>query len=125
MALLSQHLALPRKVHIEQDLHILGYLKEQKKLRLMFNCGMPTVDERLFKRYNWIDFYRHATDPLPGNIPEARGLSVSISMFVDASHGGNVKYCQSHNGVFIFIKKAPINWYIKKKPSVETIMFGA
>ena len=91
----------------------------------MFDCGMPTVHERLFKLYDWIDFYRHATDPVPGNIPEARKMSVSISMFVDVSHGGNMKDCQSHTGVLIFINKAPIHWYSKKQPSVDTITFGA
>ena len=75
----------------------------------MFDCGMPTVDEQLFKLYDWIDLYRHATDLVPGNMPEARGLPVSISMFIDASHGGNVKYRQSHTGVLIFINKAPIH----------------
>ena len=86
---------------------------------------MPTVDEKLFKLYDWIDIYHHATDPVPGNMPEARGLSVSISMFVDASHGANVKDCQSQTGVLIFINKAPIHWYIKKQPSVETSKFDA
>ena len=81
MALLSQQLALPREGHLEQALHVLGYLKEHNKLRLMFDCGMPTVDDQLFKLYDFIDFYCHATDPAPGNIPEARGLSVSISIF--------------------------------------------
>ena len=57
----------------------------------MFDFGMHTVNEQLFKPYDWIDFYRHATDPLPGNMPEARVLSASVSMFVDAGHGGNVK----------------------------------
>ena len=93
MALLLQHLALPREGHLEQVFHVLGYLKENEKLRLMFDCGMPTVDKQLFKIYDWINFYRYATDLVPGNMPESRGLSVSMSMLVDASHGGNVKNC--------------------------------
>ena len=91
----------------------------------MFDCGMPTVDERFFKLYEWIDFYRHATDPVPGNMPEARVLSVSISVFVDASHGGNVKYRRSQTGMLIFANKAPMHWYSKNQTSVETSTFGA
>ena len=109
-----QHLALPREGHIEQALNFLGYLKEHKKLRLIFDCGMPTVDERLFKLYEWIDLYRHVTDPVPANMPEARGLSVSISMFVDTSHRDNVKDLLSHTGVLIFLNKAPMHCYSKK-----------
>ena len=95
VALLLQHLVLTSKRHLKQALHVLSYLKEHKKLRLMFDCGMSTVDGKLFKLYEWIDLYRHEMDPVPGNMPEARGLSVSISMFIDASHGGNVKDCRS------------------------------
>ena len=58
-------------------------------------------------------------------MPKARGMSVSIYMFVDASHGGNVKDRRSQTGVLIFINKAPIHWYSKKQPSVETSTFGA
>ena len=86
---------------------------------------MPKVDEKFFKLYDWIGFYRHVTDSVPGNMPEARGLSVSISMFIDASHGGNVKDCRIQTGVLIFINKSPIHWYSKKQPSVETRTFGA
>ena len=45
VALLSQHLALPREGHLEQALRVLGYLKEHNKLRIMFDCGIPTVYE--------------------------------------------------------------------------------
>ena len=85
---------------------------------------MPTVDDSLFKLYDWIDFYCRLTDPVPGNMPEARVLSVSISVFVDAIHGGIVKYRRSQTGVLIFNNKAPIHWYRKKQPSVETSTSG-
>ena len=125
MALLSQHLALPIIGHLEQALHVLDYLKDHNKLILMFGYGMPTVDERLFKLHDWIDFYFHATYQVPGNMPEARGLSVSISMFVDASHGCNVKDLQHQTGMLIFINMAPIHWYSKNQLSIETSTFGA
>ena len=110
VALLSQHLELPREGHLKQALHVLGYLKEHNKLRIMFDCGMTRVDERFLKLYDWIDFYRHATDSVPVNMPGARGLSMPISMFVDAVNGGNLKDRQSHTGALIFIKNAPIHW---------------
>ena len=91
VALLSQHLALPREGHLEQALRLLGYLREHKKLRLRFYCGMPTVDDQFLKLYDWIDFYCRETDSVPVNMPEASGLSVSVSMLVDANHGGKVK----------------------------------
>ena len=46
-------------------------------------------------------------------------------MFVDANHLGNVKDNLSQTGVLIFVNEAPIHWYIKNQPSVETSTFGA
>jgi hypothetical protein len=38
-AIMSKHLALPHDGHLEQVLHIMGFLKEHKKMRIMFDCG--------------------------------------------------------------------------------------
>ena len=67
---MSKHLALPREGHLEQVLHIVGYLKSHKKLRLMFDSSQPKVKESWFKAYDWFDFYRHAKESIPPNMPE-------------------------------------------------------
>jgi hypothetical protein len=43
-------------------------------------------------------------------MPKARGLGVSITiLFVDASHGANMKKTRrSHTGYIIFVNHAPI-----------------
>ena len=120
VSLLSQHLALPREGHLEQVLHIFGFLKDNKKLRIMFDCSQPEMDEKWFKEYEWIDYYRYAEEKVPANMPEARGLSVTLSMFVDASHAGNKKNRRSQTGILIFMNKAPIHWYSKRQATVET-----
>ena len=110
---MSKHLAFPREGNLEQVLNIMGYLKTHKKMRLLFDCGYPTVDERWFKNYDWFDFYRDAKEAIPPNMPEARGHGVIVTCFVDANHGGNLKDQKSQTGVLIFINKAPIHWYSK------------
>jgi hypothetical protein len=55
-ALMSKHLAMPRERHLEQVLHIISYLKQHKKLRLMFDSGYPKVNDNWFKKYDWFDF---------------------------------------------------------------------
>ena len=55
---ISSHLSLPREGHLEQVLHIIGYLKEHKRLRLMMDCSYPNINEDRFKHYDWEDFYR-------------------------------------------------------------------
>ena len=124
-SLMSKHLALPREGHLEQVLHIMGYLKSHKKMRLMFDSSYPTVKEKWFKRYDWFDFYRDAKEAIPPNMPEARGLDVIITCFVDANHAGNQKDRRSQTGVLIFLNKAPIHWYSKRQSTVESSTFGA
>jgi len=124
-SLLSKHLALPREGHLEQALHMIGYLKSHKKLRLLFDPGCPTVKESWFSKYDWFDFYRDAKEAMPPNMPEARGHSISIAVFVDANHAGDKSDRRSQTGVLIFINKAPIHWYSKKQNTVEASTFGA
>ena len=40
-ALMSKHMDMPRQGHVEQLLHIYGYLKNKKKLRIAFDPDYP------------------------------------------------------------------------------------
>ena len=124
-SLLSKHLALPREGHLEQALHVVGYLKSHKKLRLLFDSGFPKVKEKWFQQYDWHDFYRGATEAIPPNMPAPRGIGVTITTFVDANHAGDKTDRKSQTGVLIFVNKAPIHWYSKKQNTVESSTFGA
>ena len=58
-------------------------------------------------------------------MPEARGLEVIVTGFVDANHAGNKSDCKSKTGVLIFVNKTLIHWYSKKQNTVESSTFGA
>ena len=125
VSLLSKHLALPREGHLEQVIHVVGYLKSHKKMKLCFDCGYPKVSESWFKEYDWFDFYREAKEPIPTNKPEERGKHVVITCFVDANHAGDRTDRRSHTGILLFVNKAPTHWYSKKQSTVEASTFGA
>ena len=116
---------MPREGHLEQVLHIVGYLKMHKKMRLMFDSAYPTMKESWFTTYDWFDFYRDAKEAIPPNMPEARGRDVTITCFVDANHAGNVRDRKSQTGVLIFVNKTPVHWYSKRQNTVEASTFGA
>ena len=122
---MSQQLALPREGHLEQVLHIIGYLKQHPKLCLMFDSDSPKVNENWFLVYDWEDFYCSATEAIPPNQPEARGNAVITSAFVDADLTGDKKNRRSMTGILMFINRAPIHWYSKKQATVEASTFGA
>ena len=94
-------------------------------MRILFDSEQPKVNEKLFRKYDWDDFYRDAKEAIPSNMPEPRGNRAIVSAFVDASHGNNKKDRRSQTGILIFLNRAPIIWYSKRQPSVETSTFGA
>ena len=58
-------------------------------------------------------------------MPEPLGLPASTSMFVVANHVGDKSNRKSQTGILIFINKAPIHFYSKTQPTVESSTFGA
>lgn len=125
VSMLSHHLALPREGHLEQALHIFGYLKEHPKRKIAFDPDHPEVDERRFKQYDWYDFYRDAKEAIPTNMPPPRGRTVSTHCFVDASLANDLTTRRSQTGILIFVNRAPILWYSKRQNTVETSTFGS
>ena len=123
--LMASYSAIPRVGHLENVLHIFGYLKSHKKFRLCFDCSCPQFSPNKFKEYKWEDFYRGVKEDIPLDAPSPRGRSVDSTMFVDASHANDKKSRRSHTGILIFLNKAPIHWYSKKQPTVEVSTFGA
>jgi hypothetical protein len=76
-------------------------------------------------KYDWHDFYRGASEPIPGDALEPSGNLVPTHCFVDANHAGNVITCCSQSGILLFVNQAPILWYSKKENTVETSTFGS
>ena len=125
VAQMSQQLALPREGHLEQVLHIIGYLKQHKKFRIMLDSQRLKVNENWFLSYDWEDFYRGVKEAIPPNQPEPRGNSVITSAFVDADLAGDKVNRRSMTGVLIFLDRAPIHFHSKKQATVEASTFGA
>jgi hypothetical protein len=117
VSLLSSHLALPSKGHLQQVYHIFGYVKARP-----FH---PNIDESRFVKCDWHDFYLGAAEPIPGEAPEPHGNLVSTHCFVDADHAGNLITCCSQSGILLFINQAPILWYSKKQNTVEASTLAA
>ena len=124
-SLMSAHLALPRIGHLEQVMHMFGYLKEHPKRKLAFDAAHPEIDERRFHKYDWFDFYRGAKESIPGDMPEARGNVASTHCFVDANHAGNMTNRRSQTGILIFMNWAPIIWHSKRQNTLKTSTFGS
>ena len=86
---MSSYLASPRIGHLQQIYHIFGYLKQKPKRKIGFDPTEPLILEKLFKEYDWQDFYRDAKEAIPKDVHTPRGRSVSIHYFVAAIHASN------------------------------------
>ena len=62
---MSQQIALSREGNLEQVLHIIAYLKQNPKFRLMFDIKHPMVNENWFLTYDWQDLYRDVKEANP------------------------------------------------------------
>jgi hypothetical protein len=124
VALLSSHLAMPRKGHLDQVFHIFAYLKKYKSSKCVFDASNPSFEER-FKPVEWEEFYPDAKEDIPHNMPTPRGNEVTINCFVDADHAGNQVTRRSHTGILIFLNRAPVSWFSKKQNTVESSTFGS
>jgi hypothetical protein len=125
VSVLSQYLASPRVGHLETVYHIFAYLHKHDKSSIVFDPSDPGFDPAAFLDQDWTEFYGHVEEELPPNMPEPLGAPVTISVFVDANHAGNVVTRRSHTGIVIFLQRTPILWHSRRQNTIETSTFGS
>jgi hypothetical protein len=125
VSLLSSHLALPREGHLEAVYHIFAYLATKHNSRLVFDPTYPDIDLAHFKECDWKSFYGDAKEAIPPNAPKPRGKEVDLRLFVDSDHAGDTATRRSRTGFLIYANMAPIVWFSKKQPTIESSVFGA
>jgi hypothetical protein len=64
-------------------------------------------------------------EELPNNMPKPCGPSMTMRVFVDADHVGDLLTRHSRTGFIVFPNGAPIYWSSKKQTSCEMSTFGS
>lgn len=127
-SIMSSQIALPRVGHLEQVLHIFGYLKNHHNAELVFDPTPPEIDHDSFRRRDWStsEFgHLEQQEEIPRNAPQARGQGFITSAKVDASHGCDTVTRRSRSGFFVWVNSALVCWFSKKQTSVESSSFGS
>ena len=122
---MSSYLAIPCIGHLQAVYWIFGYLKQVPKRRLYFDPKKPIISEDRFQIFDWEDFYMDAREPIPLDMPEPQGLSMSTHCFVDTNHAGDKTTMRSMTVILTFCNRAPIIWYSKRQNVVDTSTFGS
>jgi hypothetical protein len=128
VSMMSSHLALPHEGHLKEIYHIFAYLKAHLNTKMVFNPTPPIIDMTLFECQDWsFSAYgcEELKEELPNNMPSSFGPSMTVQIFVDSNHAGNLVTCQSQTSFVVFLNCAPIYWSLKKQTSCKTITFGS
>ena len=126
VSMMSSHLALPRKGHLEEVYHIFGYLKKHHNAEMPFDPTEPEIDMSQFERQDWsMSIYGDVDEELPPNMPKPLGKSMKMRVYVDSDHAGESLTRRSRTGFIVFLNNAPIYWMSKKQTTCETSTFGS
>ena len=88
--MISSQLLLTRRFHIEQVLHMFGYLKKHHNAEMVFGPSEPSVAHKEFKREDWSSrIYVYIEEEIPPNTSEPRGLRLRMRVYVDSNHTGD------------------------------------
>jgi hypothetical protein len=78
-----------------------------------------------FIKTDWKPMYGDIKEAIPPNAPVTRGKAIYLRLFVDSDHAGEHFTRRSRTGVVIYLNMAPIVWFSKRQPTVESSKFGA
>jgi hypothetical protein len=69
--------------------------------------------------------YGDVKEMIPSDAPVPCGKEVDLRLFVDSYHAGEQFTRRSRTGFVIYMNMAPIVWFSKRHPNVESSVFGA
>jgi hypothetical protein len=116
---------MPREGHLDDVYHLFAYLYMHRNTRVVFDTTYPDVDMRAFIKTDW--------KPMYGDVKEAdsskrtchKRNAIYLRLFVDSDHAGEHFTRRSRTGFVIYLNMAPIVWFSKRQPTVESSVCGA
>jgi hypothetical protein len=125
VSILSTFLCMLREGHVDAVYHLFAYLSLCHNARVVFDLTYPDVDMRAFIKTYWKPIYGDVKEEIPPKAPVTRGKAIDLRLFVDSDHSGEHFTRRSRTGFVIYLNMAPIVWFYKRHPTVESSVFGA
>jgi hypothetical protein len=69
--------------------------------------------------------YGNGKEMIPPGAHVPRGKEIDLRLFVDSDHPGYQFTRRSRTGFLIYLNMAPLVWFSKRQPTVESSVFGA
>jgi hypothetical protein len=105
--------------------HVCVYLALQHNSGVVFEPTYPSVDMGAFIKTDWKSMYGDVKEMIPPDAPAPLGKEVDLCLFIDSDHAGEKFTRRSRTGYVIYFNMAPIVWFSKRQPTVESSVFGA
>jgi hypothetical protein len=125
VSMLSTHLCLPCEGHLKAFFHVLAYLGRHNNVRVVFDPTYPDVDMVTFIETDGKSMYGDVKEIIPSDAPVSCGKEVDLRLFVNSDHDGEQFARRSRTGTVIYLNMAPIVWFSKHQPTVESSVFRA
>jgi hypothetical protein len=125
VSMLSTFLCMPREGHLDAVYHLFAYMSLHHNERVVFDPTYPDIDMCAFIKTDWKPMYGDVKEAIPPNAPVTRGKAINLRLFVDSDHIGEHFTRRSRTGFVIYLNMAPIVWFSKRKPTVDSSVFGA
>jgi hypothetical protein len=120
VSMLSTYLCLPREGHLEAVLCVFVYLGLHHNSRVVFDPTHPAVGTGTFIKTYWKSMYGDVKEMIPSDVPVTRGKEVDLRLFVDSDNAGEQFTRRSKTGFVVYLNMAPIVWFSKCQPTVES-----
>jgi hypothetical protein len=125
VSMLSTYLFLPREGHLEAVFHVFAYLGLNHNARVVFDTTYPYVDMGTFIKTDWKSMHGDVKEMIPSDSPAYHRKEVYLRLFVDSYHADEKFTRRSRTWFVIYLNMAPILWFSKRQPTVESSVFGA
>jgi hypothetical protein len=125
VSMLSTYLCLPREDHLEAVFHVFAYLGLHHNARVVCDPTYLSVYMGTSIKTDWKSMYGDVKEMIPSYAPIPRGKELDLRLFVDSDQAGEKFTRRSRTGFVIYLNMAPIVWFYKRQPTVESSVFGA
>jgi hypothetical protein len=125
VSLLSSYLCLMGEGHLDTVFHLFAHLANNHNTRVVFDPTYPVIDEDAFVKADWKAMYGDVKEALSPDAPLPLGKEVDLRLYVDSDHAGEKFTRLYRTGFVIYLNKAPVVWFSKQQPTVESSVFGA
>ena len=102
--MMLSHLAMPRKGHLDQGLHIFAYLCKYHNTELVYDPSDPVVEHGVFEQRDRTssEFGTvQGKEKIPPNMPEPRGQGFIMHAKVNADHASDTITRCSRTGFLV------------------------